>query len=479
MALIPRITPVNPGGAVDFSPVSNAISENRLMNFKQKQFDANQAHRSETMDMRRQEFDASQRNGSVKRAAGLAQMILRNPDQQSAAQQWQSLLSSNPQYQEGVRELGLDPADYRSGAQALIAEARGFVDPLERQTDEARLGLIQAQTDKARRGPNVDPLARQLNEAKLKKLQQGNAMDQMINGMLSGSQGSQGQPQQQPQPQIQNQSFNGTPQPHAGVQLTADGAPQSQGQQPQPTEQMVQTPVGPMPASKARQLGLAMALRGKGDAGRMFTDPINSQQLGKAATNENDKQQFNSINALARLDEITDLSDERFLTIDNKLKNYGISWLDSIGPLRHLVSTEDRKELKEFTKFRRSAFDNINRYIKEITGAQMSEAEANRLRKAAPDPQKDGPTEFMAKLSDVKKTTRLAIIRFSYLRKNGFKGSAEQAASQMPLTSMGHIVKEIRKKALQKINSQNPDMPEDQKNDLTRQLMRQELGVLS
>ena len=65
------------------------------------------------------------------------------------------------------------------------------------------------------------------------------------------------------------------------------------------------------------------------------------------------------------------------------------------------LSRAGKKFLGDFAAFKRNSLDGLNRYIKLITGAQMSEAEASRLRKAFPDVEKDGPTTYMSKYVEV------------------------------------------------------------------------------
>jgi hypothetical protein len=61
---------------------------------------------------------------------------------------------------------------------------------------------------------------------------------------------------------------------------------------------------------------------------------------------------------------------------------------------------------------------------KELTGAQMSAKEADRLRLAQPDPgeqfwQGDDPVTFKAKMNDVVITTRAAVARYQYYLSQG------------------------------------------------------------
>jgi hypothetical protein len=89
------------------------------------------------------------------------------------------------------------------------------------------------------------------------------------------------------------------------------------------------------------------------------------------------------------------------------------------------ISPEDAQELAGFKSYQRTAIENINLYIKEMTGAQMSEKEANRLRLAQPDPGEkwytgDDPITFKAKADNVIKSVRAVIARYEYYRSKGF-----------------------------------------------------------
>ena len=81
-------------------------------------------------------------------------------------------------------------------------------------------------------------------------------------------------------------------------------------------------------------------------------------------------------------------------------------------------------KLTEFKGFQRKAIENINLYIKEITGAQMSEKEATRLRLSQPDPgeqwyQGDDPITFKAKMDDVIKFAGASVARYDKYRSEG------------------------------------------------------------
>ena len=60
-----------------------------------------------------------------------------------------------------------------------------------------------------------------------------------------------------------------------------------------------------------------------------------------------------------------------------------------------------------------------NQYIKSITGAQMSEAEAQRILKGFADPRKLSPTEYKAKLEGILDNAMKSTIRYNLILRSG------------------------------------------------------------
>ena len=87
----------------------------------------------------------------------------------------------------------------------------------------------------------------------------------------------------------------------------------------------------------------------------------------------------------------------------------------------------------------------VNQYIKDITGAQMSEFEAKRLRKAIPDPGDtllggDDPIAYQAKMASALNEFAKAKARYEfYLQKGLSEGrdyDADEISKLTPLDSM-------------------------------------------
>ena len=287
---------------------------------------------------------------------------------------------------------------------------------------------------------------------------------------------------EQPQPPAQGgviqQSNPVAPQADPHIQLTAGDAPQAA-----PQQEMVQIPgFPPMPREKAQALRSAMALEGNKAGVDLLDSALSpkSNQIGEAGSNEVDKQLINSGNALSRLFEIQRQFKPEYQTFETK---FGMAWTDfkdKWGVLRKNMPPEERQGLEAYRKFRLSAIDNINRYIKEITGAQMSEAEAVRLRQGAPDAGDglfggDGPTTFKAKMDQTIRTMGLAQMRSYYLKKNGFAGTGEQASGLMSLEQMENKVEERTQALLQDATARG--LSPQQAIPAVKQQLQQEFGI--
>lgn len=111
---------------------------------------------------------------------------------------------------------------------------------------------------------------------------------------------------------------------------------------------------------------------------------------------------------------ILDGFDPSFLTYQGKLSGLLSSLQEKAGID---LSGDQKKQLRQLKFFERDVNEALNLYIKAITGAQMSEAEAGRLKKAFPNLD-DSPTEFLAKMDSLQKDVLLATARTNYFINN-------------------------------------------------------------
>ena len=129
--------------------------------------------------------------------------------------------------------------------------------------------------------------------------------------------------------------------------------------------------------------------------------------LSPASVNTVQKNLLASEAGLQRLNAIKASFDDKFLQIGPRIKNTIAALKGKVS--LSLLSDDERNNLSDFADFYQKTFDNVNLYIKEITGAQMSLQEAQRIRRAIPDPgdnvldfligRGQDPVSFMANLN--------------------------------------------------------------------------------
>ena len=152
--------------------------------------------------------------------------------------------------------------------------------------------------------------------------------------------------------------------------------------------------------------------------------------LTKPMETDIQKQMLGQGEHLMRLSQIANEFDPKYLEIGPRLEAKVASLKERLGGE---PDPEAQALLYKYQSFRRKSIENINRYIKEVTGAQMSEAEANRLRLAEPDPgegiwPKQSGTEFKANLNDTIRGSKLAVARYNYYLSQGL---TEQTIKKM------------------------------------------------
>ena len=123
-----------------------------------------------------------------------------------------------------------------------------------------------------------------------------------------------------------------------------------------------------------------------------------SPDLTKATTTQVQKDVLNTQEGLARVKAIRKMYDPRFLTAKGRAGNVlrqAEAYLT--GDIKYTGTPEEHAE---FSAFHSETLNNINQYIKEISGAAVSAQEAERLKGALPHPDLD-PATFKARLDRV------------------------------------------------------------------------------
>ena len=109
------------------------------------------------------------------------------------------------------------------------------------------------------------------------------------------------------------------------------------------------------------------------------------------------KLQESFINTSERLDGIRSIGKNmnvEALTLGGKVKKAFFTAKEIAGLE---LSPEEKRQLTDQAEFLQTAAMEMNEYIRSITGAAMTVAEIPRLKKGMPDPERDSPTEFIAK----------------------------------------------------------------------------------
>ena len=149
--------------------------------------------------------------------------------------------------------------------------------------------------------------------------------------------------------------------------------------------------------------------------------PAGAGALTKPTINKLQQTIIDSDNQLSLLSEIGRTFDPSFQQVAGRFQAGKTAVKAKLG---FSVSQAEVQQLDRFGEFKRNSIEGINRYIKLITGAQMSELEANRLRRGFPDPGEglfdgDDPITFQSKYRSVLKQLTLTRARAAWALKNG------------------------------------------------------------
>jgi len=156
--------------------------------------------------------------------------------------------------------------------------------------------------------------------------------------------------------------------------------------------------------------------------GQKIVTNVYTGQLSKPTATEVEKQQLNTGDQIARLNNIQFSYRPEFLNIKFRAGQEWNSLKDKFGGLPE----SEKATLSAYSVYKQNATQNLNLTIKEITGAAMSDAEAGRITSTLPNAgtgvfDGDSPTQFESKLNNGIQQTKYALARKQYALKNGLK----------------------------------------------------------
>lgn len=197
-----------------------------------------------------------------------------------------------------------------------------------------------------------------------------------------------------------------------------------------------------------------------------------SADLTNTTTSKLEGAEINVRNMLSRIENIDAAFDPEFL-------QWGARGTALWSGIKEKAGVELSPEEKEFqtryTTFASRAIDNINARLNELSGAAVSPAEAERIRASLPDPgdglfSGDSPTEFTAKVKDLKKRLKLEAMKLSYARQRGLD------ALSIGVDDFQLVVEQRGKQIEQQVRADNPTAPDREVRTLVQAALMEEFS---
>lgn len=117
--------------------------------FKGEMLKKQDARADQEFQLKKQSLEAEREAKFAARMAGVSQHILGMPAEQQASA-WGRMVKANPNLPAALQQYGVDPNDHIAGANFIIAQARGYQDPMERKQKQNAIALQGVQIEAAR-----------------------------------------------------------------------------------------------------------------------------------------------------------------------------------------------------------------------------------------------------------------------------------------------------------------------------------------
>ncbi|MCK5446168.1 MAG: hypothetical protein KAI73_11145 [Rhodospirillaceae bacterium] len=263
------------------------------------------------------------------------------------------------------------------------------------------------------------------------------------------------------------------PQPQMGIREVFSALPQNI----QAAIQMSPDPMKALSGYLLKSKGLEITTNPDGTVNISQGGPAGGWD--KKATGTIQDKLINAREGLARISDIEQSFRPEFQQIGPRL---GAAWSGIKETMGIDLDPTEQAQLADYSAFKMGAIENINRYIKEITGAQMSEAEAVRLRKGVPDPgdspwSGDSPTVFDSKLKAQTRTLRSAAARYTYALNNGWNTTPSNLERAMPLNKVEDLIEERGTAFERQLRARRPDLSDTAIEGFVMQTLNSEFGM--
>lgn len=225
--------------------------------------------------------------------------------------------------------------------------------------------------------------------------------------------------------------------------------------------------------------------------------------MSKKVSTKIEEDLLSTTKLLPRLYQIEQNFKEEYLRTPDKL-GFEITAIRNKLQGGERLTEAEKQEYTKFRQFQQTVLANINAYIKEITGAQMSEPEAKRLRPVMPDIGKTGligifsgddEITFEAKLKNAFHMARMATARLHWIKKHGYtitraskdhgevkKGDAtgfyDDQGNSIELESMPKTMADRGMEIEQAYRNKLPGLTDDQYDQMAAERLKEEFGLL-
>jgi len=167
-----------------------------------------------------------------------------------------------------------------------------------------------------------------------------------------------------------------------------------------------------------------------GGKGVNVTTNVNTGEFSKTTKGEIEKNVISSADAINRLNSIYSTYRPEYLNVPFRTKQI---WSGIANKFQDL-NENDKKTLAGYSSFKQNALQNLNKTIKDLTGAAMGEQEAGRIIASLPNAgttifDGDSPQEFESKLTNALTQTKYTLARQNYALSQGINKNAWEKIS--------------------------------------------------
>jgi hypothetical protein len=152
--------------------------------------------------------------------------------------------------------------------------------------------------------------------------------------------------------------------------------------------------------------------------------------FGTSGNTQLDKAAIDTAEQIDRLNRTAQLYDETYQQIPTRLNDAFLRGKDKLG----VASPEEQQEVARFATFKTAALKDLNRTIKALAGAAVSQQEMGRIAGEMPNAGSsvfdgDSPAEFGAKLAEASRSAKLSLVRLNYWKSQGNTGPIIQGGN--------------------------------------------------